>query len=98
MNATATATPDLLADACTDPSCVNAESRVELCECRCKGDGHGAAHRARREAFAAQQAARLARHGGDVFAMLGLDQADDDMIPSARRPGWESRVDPDDMF
>lgn len=74
---------------CRDASCQNAVSHVSLCECPCTGHGHGSAHRASRERFAALQALRNDDPMRTASAASRRDdQADADMgaIPTRRTP------------
>lgn len=58
---------------CTDHACLNAISHESLCDCAtCFGAGHGAAHRATRQAARDRITARIARTG-DVFLGAAAD-------------------------
>ena len=55
---------------CNDASCAAAYSHPDTCECSCGGAGHGIRWKADAERGQAAMATRIARAGGNVFALL----------------------------
>lgn len=60
---------------CTEPSCQDATSHEDTCECSCAGVDHGINHRVGLQVAKASVRARIARTG-DVF--LGAGANDDE--------------------
>jgi hypothetical protein len=81
------------------PSCQGALSHSSLCECRCRGEFHGADHRAGMTRAIDSYRARVNRAGG-VFELMGPAPDDDEFapVPADVRRARLAALDPEDYI
>jgi len=87
------------ADMCP-PSCKAALSHSSLCECKaCRGENHGADHRAGITRAINSYRARVDRAGG-VFELMGITDHDEEFapVPADVRRARLANLDPEDIF
>lgn len=79
--------------------CKSALSHVSLCECRsCRGENHGADHRASREHAIASMRARADYNGGFTHAMVAAANDDEMFVSADVRRARLATLDPEDYF